>query len=248
MFSQLSKRPWLIAVAISLLLLLWLFSGSLFKAQETASADAPAEQKGLTKVEVQWLEASPMQRQHVVQGQIEAWRRVELRSQVSGTVTRLDQDKGNRTVIARFTEEAIIARGSGQGVPARAALRRRCRAGASMGRAGTFTRQATQQRESQPCEQQCYGGPPARLPCSVVSPWPHRPRPTRRIGGTADGTSTIAGGRRRIATIRPRCATTGRAPTTRHRRCTMPRRRRCTWRRACPSGSAFPCANCRRDS
>lgn len=96
MFSQLSKRPWLIAVAISLLLVLWLFSGSLFKAQETATADAPAEEKGLTKVEVQWLEASPMQRQHVVQGQIEAWRRVELRSQISGTVTCLDQDKGNR--------------------------------------------------------------------------------------------------------------------------------------------------------
>ncbi len=95
MFSQLSKRPWLIAVAISLLLVLWLLSGSLFKAQETATADAPAEEKGLTKVEVQWLEASPMQRQHVVQGQIEPWRRVELRSQISGTVIRLDQDKGN---------------------------------------------------------------------------------------------------------------------------------------------------------
>ncbi|WP_445937819.1 efflux RND transporter periplasmic adaptor subunit [Pseudomonas sp.] len=95
MFTQLSKRPWLIAIAISLLLVLWLLSGSLFKAQETASADAPAEVKGLTKVEVQWLEASPMQRQHVVQGQIEAWRRVELRSQISGTVIRLDQDKGS---------------------------------------------------------------------------------------------------------------------------------------------------------
>ena len=95
MFSQLSKRPWLIAIAISLLLVLWLISGSSFKAQETATADAPTEKQGLTKVEVQWLEASPMQRQHVVQGQIEAWRRVELRSQISGTVTRLDQDKGN---------------------------------------------------------------------------------------------------------------------------------------------------------
>lgn len=95
MLSQLSKRPWLIAIAISLALLLWLFSGDMFKTQETAGADnAPAEQ-GLTKVQVQWLQAEPMQRQHVVQGQIEAWRRVELRAQVSGTVQRLDQDKGN---------------------------------------------------------------------------------------------------------------------------------------------------------
>lgn len=95
MFSQLSKRPWLMAVAISLLLLLWLLSGSLFQTQEIASADAAVQEPGLPKVEVQWLEARPMQRQHVVQGQVEAWRRVELRAQISGTVIRLDQDKGS---------------------------------------------------------------------------------------------------------------------------------------------------------
>ena len=95
MLSQLSKRPWLIAVAISLLLLLWLLSGSLFTAKQIASADQPAAEPGLAKVEIQWLQASPMQRQHVVQGQIEAWRRVELRAQISGRVVRLDQDKGN---------------------------------------------------------------------------------------------------------------------------------------------------------
>src|SRR3990167_5370934 len=84
MFSQLSKRPWLIAVAISLLLLLWLLSGSLFKAQQVASADQPAVEQGLAKVEVQWLEAQPMQRQHVVQGQIEAWRRAQVGFQING--------------------------------------------------------------------------------------------------------------------------------------------------------------------
>jgi membrane fusion protein, multidrug efflux system len=95
MFSQLSKRPWLIAVAISLFLVLWLLSGALFKTQQTASADAPPAEPGLSKVEIQWLQAEPMQRQHVVQGQVEAWRRVELRAQVSGSVIRLDKDKGS---------------------------------------------------------------------------------------------------------------------------------------------------------
>ncbi|MDA7088709.1 efflux RND transporter periplasmic adaptor subunit [Pseudomonas sp. SA3-5] len=94
MFSQVSKRPWLIAVAISVLLLLWLLSGSLFKAQKVASADQPAVEQGLAKVEIQWLKAQPMQRQHVVQGQVEAWRRVELRAQISASVLRLDRDKG----------------------------------------------------------------------------------------------------------------------------------------------------------
>ncbi|MHA6492884.1 efflux RND transporter periplasmic adaptor subunit [Pseudomonas borbori] len=95
MSNYLSKRPWLIAVAISLLLFIWLFSGSLFEAQETATPEQPAQKQGLAKVEIQWLEASPMQRQHLVQGQIEAWRRVELRAQINGTVARLDQDKGS---------------------------------------------------------------------------------------------------------------------------------------------------------
>src|SRR3990167_8643528 len=92
MFSQVSKRPWLIAVAISVLLLLWLLSGSLFMAQKVASADQPAAQQGLAKVEIQWLQAEPMQRQHVVQGQVEAWRRVELRAQISASVLRLDSE------------------------------------------------------------------------------------------------------------------------------------------------------------
>lgn len=96
MASQLSKRPWLLAVAIALLLLLWLLSGSQFQARQAAGADQPAAEPGLAKVEIQWLEASPMQRRSVVQGQIEPWRRVELRAQLSASVQRLDQDKGSR--------------------------------------------------------------------------------------------------------------------------------------------------------
>ncbi|MGG2396352.1 efflux RND transporter periplasmic adaptor subunit [Pseudomonas sp. SH1-B] len=100
MFAQLSKRPWIIAVAIAVVLLLWLFSGERFTAHDEVQAetDKPVVSNELTRVEVQWLEAQPMQRQHVVQGQIEAWRRVELRAQVSGSVQKLDQDKGNRVV------------------------------------------------------------------------------------------------------------------------------------------------------
>jgi membrane fusion protein, multidrug efflux system len=95
MFAQLSKRPWLIAVAISLLLLLWLLSGDAFKAKTNAGSDQSPAEQSLSKVQVQWLQAQPMQRQHVVQGQVEAWRRVELRAQINGSVTRLDKDKGS---------------------------------------------------------------------------------------------------------------------------------------------------------
>lgn len=102
MLMQISKRPWLIAVAISLLLVLWLLSGDSFQARDDAGADQPSAKAELAKVEVQWLEASPMQRQHVVQGQVEPWRRVELRAQVSGRVQRLDQDKGERVAAGQL--------------------------------------------------------------------------------------------------------------------------------------------------
>ncbi|WPC06330.1 efflux RND transporter periplasmic adaptor subunit [Pseudomonas benzenivorans] len=96
MFSRLSKSPWLIAIAISLLLLLWLFSGATFRAQDDAGPDRPLADGGLAKVEFQWLEAELMKRRQVVQGQIEPWRRVELRAQVNASVLRLDRDKGDR--------------------------------------------------------------------------------------------------------------------------------------------------------
>ena len=79
MFAQLSKRPWIIAVLITVVLLLWLLSGDHFVARDEVQAEPEksATSAELARVEVTILEAQPMQRQHVVQGQVEAWRRVE---------------------------------------------------------------------------------------------------------------------------------------------------------------------------
>ena len=98
MFALLRQRPWIIALLIALLLLAWLLSGERLVARDDAAPDSPssAPPAGLARVAVEWLEAQPMQREQVVQGQIEAWRRVELRAQVSARVQRLDQDKGQR--------------------------------------------------------------------------------------------------------------------------------------------------------
>ena len=100
MFARLSKRPWIIAIVIAVLLLAWLFSGDRFVARDDVEPDQPATTNDLARVEIQWLEAQPMQRQHVVQGQIEAWRRVELRAQVSGSVQNLDQDASAPVAVA----------------------------------------------------------------------------------------------------------------------------------------------------
>jgi multidrug efflux system membrane fusion protein len=94
MFSLMSKRPWLIAVLLSVLLLLWMFSGSVLQSREDVDAAAPTAVKTFPQVAVTWLEAKPVASQQVLQGQLEAWRKVDLRAQVSGSVVQLDQDKG----------------------------------------------------------------------------------------------------------------------------------------------------------
>ncbi|WP_229732153.1 efflux RND transporter periplasmic adaptor subunit [Pseudomonas sp. N040] len=89
-----SKRPWLIAVLIALLLVLWMFSGSVLQSRESVDVAPQAARKHLSQVAVTWLEATPVSSQQVLQGQLEAWRQVEMRAQVSGTVEQLDQEKG----------------------------------------------------------------------------------------------------------------------------------------------------------
>ncbi|SDU21531.1 membrane fusion protein, multidrug efflux system [Pseudomonas pohangensis] len=94
MFSLLSKRPWLIAILLSVLLVLWLLGGDVLESRTDVDAAQPVAEKSLSQVTVSWQQASPVPSKQVLQGQLEAWRTVELRAQVSGTVERLDQHKG----------------------------------------------------------------------------------------------------------------------------------------------------------
>jgi multidrug efflux system membrane fusion protein len=96
MLRTLIQRPWLIAIVLSLLLALWLTSGDWLRSREQVDADLPMASTALSQVQIQWLDAQSMQRQQVVQGQVEAWRRVVLRAQISASVVKLNQDKGSR--------------------------------------------------------------------------------------------------------------------------------------------------------
>lgn len=94
MFSLMRKRPWVIAVVLSVLLVVWLLSGNVLQSREDVDAGQPMAAKGLSQVGITWLEAQPVSSQQVLQGQLEAWRKVDLRAQVNGTVMQLNQDKG----------------------------------------------------------------------------------------------------------------------------------------------------------
>jgi multidrug efflux system membrane fusion protein len=94
MFSLMSKRPWLIAILLSVLLGLWLFSGNVLKSRTDVDAAQPVAEKALSQVTISWQQASPVSSKQVLQGQLEAWRTVQLRAQVKATVERVDQPKG----------------------------------------------------------------------------------------------------------------------------------------------------------
>ncbi len=94
MFSAFVKRPGLLAIVISLLLLAWLFSGSILRSSEVATEDHVKTEALAPQVEITWLDATPVQREQVLQGQLEPWQRVELRAQIKATVERIDQPKG----------------------------------------------------------------------------------------------------------------------------------------------------------
>ena len=94
MFSLMSKRPWLIAILLSVLLLLWMLTGSVLKSREDVDAAQSVAEKALPQVAVDLQTASPISSKQVLQGQLEPWRSVELRAQVKATVVKIDQDKG----------------------------------------------------------------------------------------------------------------------------------------------------------
>jgi multidrug efflux system membrane fusion protein len=98
MRDLIAKRPWLVALAITLLLMLWLLGGRIQTAQEQGPEDRQNTPAALPLVQIVWLEASPVARQQVLQGQLEPWKRAELSAQVSGTVTGIERDKGSEVV------------------------------------------------------------------------------------------------------------------------------------------------------
>jgi multidrug efflux system membrane fusion protein len=87
----------LTAVAIGAALALWMLSGQ-FVARSGAPAPAAAPERAAEpmKVRVQELLAQPVNREAIVQGQLEPRRTLELRAETSGAVTAIPVRKGQR--------------------------------------------------------------------------------------------------------------------------------------------------------
>ncbi len=89
-----SKVTALLAV---IALVYWAMTAEQLAAQEKApeaSDVATTTDAALTRVETRIIQAQDYSQHHIVQGQIEAWRSVDLRTQVSGTVESLPVEQG----------------------------------------------------------------------------------------------------------------------------------------------------------
>lgn len=103
----------LLAALVLLALLLWLALGDFQRFQQQAPSAAAPPAETLPRVEYRVSKAAPYQPQRVVQGQLEAYREVELRSRHAGRVEELPVAQGTAveagTPLLAFSSDALEA-------------------------------------------------------------------------------------------------------------------------------------------
>jgi multidrug efflux system membrane fusion protein len=105
---MLRRRPPLsvvLAIGLVLLLLIWLALGDFHRFQDTAPDAADTEREMPTRVEVMERQASIHSPQLTLQGQLEAYRELELRVRQAGRVTGLPVALGNRVAESQILLE-----------------------------------------------------------------------------------------------------------------------------------------------
>ncbi|MGM0450576.1 MAG: efflux RND transporter periplasmic adaptor subunit, partial [Pseudomonadota bacterium] len=108
MINRLPRGPLALAIGLAVLLVLWLVSGDVRRSEP--SMDDPYEDPEPTpnRVEVSERSARPYQPEVVVQGQVEPWHAVMVRSRIAGRVESLEPlgarlEKGDQ--LARLSQE-----------------------------------------------------------------------------------------------------------------------------------------------
>jgi membrane fusion protein, multidrug efflux system len=105
---------WFIAVLATGVLVLWLFTGTIARAPAPASTAKEAAAESTTRVTAAWSLAVEVPREVRLHGALEPRRRVTLRAETTGVVSRLLREKGERVaagdVIALLAEEDRPAR------------------------------------------------------------------------------------------------------------------------------------------
>ncbi|GEQ96924.1 hemolysin D [Iodidimonas gelatinilytica] len=105
------KKSFLLAALITIVLVIWVLSGVLFKAPETETNEQKAQTPAQTafSVRAQKSSATEFQRDLEIRGRTEAIRSVELQAEITGRVVETPVEKGQRvesgTIICRLSTE-----------------------------------------------------------------------------------------------------------------------------------------------
>lgn len=87
----------LLALALFVLLIVWLASGDFLASNSTAPETSIQNKKTeLMRVETQWIEAKPFNPVETLQGQLQPWQQVDLLAETSGRVTQLLAKEGQQ--------------------------------------------------------------------------------------------------------------------------------------------------------
>ena len=97
--TQIGERPWILAVAVALVVLAWMFSGSFDEKSiesNTVISGGTGQAGALTRVQIRNQIAEPVIRYISVYGQTEPLRTVELNSETEGRIESIGAKRGLR--------------------------------------------------------------------------------------------------------------------------------------------------------
>ncbi|KAA8982954.1 efflux RND transporter periplasmic adaptor subunit [Halospina sp. K52047b] len=108
MINRIPRGPVAMAIALVILLVLWLLSGDVRRSASNMEDPYEESEPTISRVEVSERLATPFQPEVVIQGQVEPWRTVVIRSRIAAQLESLEPlgaelAKGDR--IARLSEE-----------------------------------------------------------------------------------------------------------------------------------------------
>jgi multidrug efflux system membrane fusion protein len=90
------KLSYGVALAMAAALVLWVGSGYLIRSDATQATSEQVERQELMKVRVKEYRRGDVTQMVTVQGQLEPWRKVDLRAETAGTVDKVDAQIGAR--------------------------------------------------------------------------------------------------------------------------------------------------------
>jgi multidrug efflux system membrane fusion protein len=92
--EKLSRRPWMIAVGLTAIVLVWLVSGALRPGNEPAETAAAPPEEAPARVQIRAQKAEPVTRTIRIYGRTAPARTVEIKAETSGRVTTIGVERG----------------------------------------------------------------------------------------------------------------------------------------------------------